>query len=121
MFINGVWCEADSKKTFEVTNPATGTGIAEIPDGGGSDTVRAIQAAHDAFGGWSQMTAYQRSGILYKAHGLMSKERENIARTMTAEQGKPLRAAMNEVQYGSDFLLWDAEEAKSVYGERQFS
>ena len=117
MFINGVWCEADSKKTFEVTNPATGTGIAEIPDGGGSDTVRAIQAAHDAFAGWSQMTAYQRSGILYKAHGLMSKERENIARTMTAEQGKPLRAAMNEVQYGSDFLLWYAEEAKRVYGE----
>ena len=117
MFINGEWCAADSGKTFEVTNPANGEKIADIPDGGQVDAARAIKAAYDAFAGWSGMTAYERSRILYKAYELMSERKEDIARTMTTEQGKPLRAAMNEVQYGADFLLWYAEEAKRVYGE----
>jgi succinate-semialdehyde dehydrogenase/glutarate-semialdehyde dehydrogenase len=115
MFINGKWCAADSGKTFEVTNPANGEKIADIPDGGQVDAARAIKAAYDAFAGWSGMTAYERSRILYKAYELMSERKEDIARTMTTEQGKPLRAAMNEVQYGADFLLWYAEEAKRIY------
>tara|TARA_Y100001936_G_scaffold213703_1_gene222866 strand:- start:1188 stop:2615 length:1428 start_codon:yes stop_codon:yes gene_type:complete len=117
MFINGSWCAADNGKTFQVNNPATGEWIADVPDGGQPEARRAIQAAHDAFDEWGGMTAYQRSRILYKAYELMSKSREAIARTMTIEQGKPLRAAMNEVQYGADFLLWYAEEAKRIYGE----
>jgi succinate-semialdehyde dehydrogenase/glutarate-semialdehyde dehydrogenase len=117
MFINGEWCAAAGGQTFEVTNPANGEKITDVPDGGQADAARAIQAAHNAFAGWSGMTAYERSRILYKAYELMSKRKEDIARTMTTEQGKPLRAAMNEVQYGADFLLWYAEEAKRVYGE----
>ena len=117
MFINGEWCEAAGGKTFEVTNPATGEKIADVADGGQADAARAIDAAHEAFAGWSGMTAYDRSRILYKAWELMSARQADIARIMTQEQGKPLRAAMNEVRYGADFLLWYAEEAKRVYGE----
>ena len=117
MFINGAWCEAAGGKTFEVTNPATGEKIADVADGGRADAARAIDAAHEAFTGWSGMTAYDRSRILYKAWELMSARQADIARIMTQEQGKPLRAAMNEVRYGADFLLWYAEEAKRVYGE----
>ena len=117
MFINGEWCQAESGKKFGVINPATGEGIEDVADGGQVEAKRAIQAAHSAFGDWSSMTAYERSEILYKAYKLMSTRREEIARTMTVEQGKPLRAAMNEVKYGADFLLWYAEEAKRVYGE----
>ncbi len=117
MFINVEWCQSESGKKFGVINPATGEGIAEVADGGQVEAKRAIQAAHSAFGDWSSMTAYERSEILYKAYKLMSTRREEIARTMTVEQGKPLRAAMNEVKYGADFLLWYAEEAKRVYGE----
>ena len=117
MFINGEWCQAESGKKFGVINPATGEGIGDVADGGQVEAKRAIQAAHSAFGDWSSMTAYERSEILYKAYKLMSTRREEIARTMTVEQGKPLRAAMNEVKYGADFLLWYAEEAKRVYGE----
>ncbi len=96
MFINSEWCAAVSGKTFDVTNPANGEKIADVPDGGQADAEGAIQAAHDAFAGWSGMTAYERSRILYKAYELMSARKEDIARTMTTEQGKPLRAAMNE-------------------------
>ena len=117
MFINGEWCQAESGKKFGVINPATGEGIGDVADGGQVEAKRAIQAAHSAFGDWSSMTAYERSEILYKAYKLMSTRREEIARTMTVEQGKPLRSAMNEVKYGADFLLWYAEEAKRVYGE----
>ncbi len=115
MYIDGQW--AKTKGTFEVLNPATGEKIADVPDGGRDDAVTAIAAAHRAFPAWSNLTAYQRSAYLYRAYQIMMERKEDLARTMTEEQGKPLRAARNEVQYGADFLLWYAEEAKRVYGE----
>src|SRR5690606_2495339 len=117
MYINGAWEQAEGGKTFAVTNPATGEEIAQVPDGGKAETVRAIDAAHAAFPGWAGLTAYQRSDYLYRAWRLMLERKEELAQTMTREQGKPIRAARNEVQYGADFLLWYAEEAKRVYGE----
>ena len=117
MFINGEWCAAVSGKNFDVINPATGERITEVADGGKEEARRAIAAANDAFRDWSAQTAYERSRILYQAWELMNKRREEIARTMTEEQGKPLRAAMNEVRYGADFFLWYAEEAKRVFGK----
>ena len=53
---------------------------------------------------------------MYRAHAIMTARAEELAELMTREQGKPLRAARNEVSYGADFLLWFAEEAKRVYG-----
>ena len=116
MYINGQWI-TDTGKTFDVYNPATGEKIGQVADGGTRETAAAIAAAHDAFKTWSQTTAYQRSRYLYDAYGIMMENKEHLARTMTQEQGKPLQAARNEVQYGADFLLWFAEEAKRVYGE----
>ena len=78
---------------------------------------RAIESAGRAFQTWSRLMAYQRSNYLYDAHRLMIERREQLARVMAEEQGKPLKAARNEVQYGADFLLWYAEEAKRIYGE----
>ena len=117
MYINGAWEQAESGAVFPVTNPATGEKIADVPDGGRAETVRAIDAAHAAFRGWAGLTAYRRSEFLYRAWTLMLERKEHLAQTMTREQGKPIRAARNEVQYGADFLLWYAEEAKRVYGE----
>lgn len=117
MYIDGEWRQAANGKTFEVTNPATGEVIGEVADGGREEAFAAVAAADKAFASWSRLTAYQRSEHLYKAWSLMIERKEQLARTMTAEQGKPLRAARNEVQYGADFLLWYAEEAKRVYGE----
>jgi succinate-semialdehyde dehydrogenase/glutarate-semialdehyde dehydrogenase len=117
MFINGEWCAAASGATFEVTNPATGETIATVPDGRRADAARAIAAADAAFAAWAGETAYRRSAILHRAWQLMSERKEELARTMTREQGKPLRASLNEIQYGADFLLWYGEEAKRVYGE----
>jgi succinate-semialdehyde dehydrogenase/glutarate-semialdehyde dehydrogenase len=63
------------------------------------------------------MTAFERANILRKAYDLMVAAKEDLARTMTTEQGKPLRAARIECQYAADFLLWFSEEAKRIYGD----
>ncbi|MHA1569364.1 MAG: NAD-dependent succinate-semialdehyde dehydrogenase [Alphaproteobacteria bacterium] len=117
MFIGGNWCAAAGGRTFDVFNPATGEKIGAVADGGKDDAARAIGAAREAFASWSATTAYQRAALLYKAHEIMVARKEDLARQMTVEQGKPLRMARNEVQYGADFLLWYAEEAKRVNGE----
>ena len=117
MYIDGEWREASGGHNFEVLNPADGSVIASVPDGGAEEATRAIQAAEQAFPAWSRTTAYQRAEILQKAHRLMLERKEDLARTMTEEQGKPIRAARIEVQYGADFLLWFAEEAKRVNGQ----
>lgn len=117
MFIAGDWVQAASGATFDSVNPATGEVIDAVADGGFDDAVRAIEAAQAAFPAWSATTAYQRSRLLYRAWELMMARKEALARLMTTEQGKPLKAARNEVQYAADFLLWYAEEAKRVYGE----
>ena len=117
MFINGEWRDAAGGKSFDVFNPADGSVISQVPDGGAEDARAAIEAADAAFPIWSRSTAYARADMLMKAHRLMMERQEELARTMTEEQGKPLRAARTEVKYGADFLQWFAEEAKRVNGE----
>jgi succinate-semialdehyde dehydrogenase / glutarate-semialdehyde dehydrogenase len=117
MYINGEWVNANDGSTFDVLNPSNGDKIGEAANGDGNDAQKAIDSARHAFGRWSCLTAYQRSDYLYKAYELMMEHREHLARVMTEEQGKPLKASRGEIQYGADFLLWYAEEAKRVYGE----
>ena len=88
-----------------------------MAEGDRSHAVDAIEAAATALPDWSASTAYQRAAILLKAHQLMIASKQSLAELMTREQGKPLKAALNEVQYAADFLLWFAEESKRVYGE----
>ena len=114
-YIDGSWIESDN--TFVVTNPATGEEIGRVADGGAAEAVAAVDAAHGAFPSWSALTAYQRSDFLAAAWRLMTERSELLAQVMTSEQGKPIKAARNEVKYAADFLLWYAEEAKRIYGE----
>jgi succinate-semialdehyde dehydrogenase/glutarate-semialdehyde dehydrogenase len=113
-FIDGLWIE--SPTTFEVTNPADGSIIAEVADLGASETLIAIQAAHRAFPAWAARTAKERGAILRKWSDLMLAHAEALARLMTAEQGKPLAESRGEVAYGASFIDWFADEAKRAYG-----
>lgn len=117
MYINGEWRAALGGGQFEVSNPATGEVIETVPDGGHADTLAAIEAADAAFAGWAGRTAFERAEILERAYVLMVERKELLARTLTAEQGKPLRASRIEVQYAADFLRWFAGEATRVVGE----
>ena len=115
MYINGQWHSREL--TFPVFNPANGEQIGEVADGSRDDARDAIDAAAAALPAWSATTAYERSEKLYAAHRLMMERRPALAELMTREQGKPLKASLNEVKYAADFLLWFAEEAKRIYGE----
>ncbi len=117
LFIDGKWETASSGRTFDSCNPANGEKLGEAADADRSDAERAVRAAQEAFGGWSRTTVYERSALLYEAWRIMMARRDELAELMTAEQGKPLRMARNEVGYAADFLLWFAEEAKRSYGE----
>jgi|TARA_B100001750_G_scaffold230162_1_gene226324 succinate-semialdehyde dehydrogenase/glutarate-semialdehyde dehydrogenase len=117
VFIDGKWVDAHSGKSFDVTNPATGEVLGSVPAGASEDAVAAVDAAHASFSEWSNTTPYERSRLLYRAWELMNERSEELAELMTAEQGKPLKAARAEVKYAADFLIWFAEEAKRVTGE----
>lgn len=113
--INGAWYKGNSR--FDVTNPATGEKLADVANLGAIETEAAIAVANSAWQGWKQKTAKERSIILRRWFDLLMQNQDDLARLMTAEQGKPLAEAQGEVAYGASFVEWFAEEAKRVNGE----
>jgi succinate-semialdehyde dehydrogenase / glutarate-semialdehyde dehydrogenase len=116
-YIAGGWCEADSGKRFSVTNPATGEVLADVPEMGAAETRRAIDAAKAAWPDWRRKTAKDRAIVLRKWYELMMANLGDLARIMTAEQGKPLAESEGEIGYAASFIEWFAEEGKRVYGD----
>ncbi len=116
-WVDGRWIVADSGDTFAVSNPADGAEIARVPELGTAETRRAVAAAEAALPAWRATTAGQRGAILRRWYELMLEHAEDLARLMTAEQGKPLAESRGEVAYGASFVEWFAEEAKRVYGD----
>jgi succinate-semialdehyde dehydrogenase/glutarate-semialdehyde dehydrogenase len=113
--IAGQWVQGSA--TIAVTNPATGAVIGQVPRLGAQHTRGAIEAARDAWPAWRRRTAAERAAILSRWHALVMDNQEDLARIMTAEQGKPLTEARGEIAYAASFIQWFAEEARRVYGE----
>ncbi|MFC7411342.1 NAD-dependent succinate-semialdehyde dehydrogenase [Hydrogenophaga atypica] len=113
--IDGKDVAGDSR--FDVTDPATGLKIADVANVGAKDALDAIQAADAAWSVWRATTAKHRHGVLLKWFQLLVSHAEDLARIMTAEQGKPFAEAKGEVAYAASFVEWFAEEAKRVNGE----
>lgn len=116
MYCNGEWIGSDNP-VLEVTNPATGEVIATVPFGGKREAQLAIDAASDAFPHWAALSAYERGDLIRAWYDLVKEHEMELANIMTAEQGKPLKEALGEIQYANGFLSWYAEEGKRVYGE----
>ena len=116
-YIDGAWAKADTGATFPVTNPANGEELGTVPQMGRAETARAIAAAEAALPAWRAKTAKERAVILRRWYDLVMENQEDLARLMTAEQGKPLAEAMGEIVYGASFIEWFAEEGKRLYGD----
>ena len=116
-FIDGQWVDADSGETFAVENPATGETVADVACCGAAETRRAIEAAARAFEHWRHTTVKERAALLRRWFDLMMENQEDLARILTAEQGKPLAESRGEIAYGANYVEWFAEEAKRVYGD----
>ena len=113
--VNGKWVKG--KQRFDVLDPATGRKLADVADLGAKETKAAIDAANAAWPAWRAVTAKKRHAILMKWFQLLMAHRDDLARIMTAEQGKPYLEAKGEVVYGASFVEWFAEEAKRANGE----
>jgi len=116
-FIGGAWVGADSGKTIDVTNPATGEVIGTVPACGTAETNRAIDAAADAFDGLAGMALLERVGLLWKLHDALMDNQKSLAELLTVEMGKPLAEAMGEIGIGAQYVRWFAEEVRRAKGE----
>ncbi len=116
-FINGEWVDAVDAKTFAVENPSTAQLLASVANLGGEETQRAVVSAHQAMERWQAVTAKEKSVLLRKWFDLVMAHQEDLAILMTAEQGKVIREAREEVAYGASYIEWFAEEAKRIYGD----
>ncbi|HEV8661523.1 MAG TPA: NAD-dependent succinate-semialdehyde dehydrogenase [Candidatus Methylomirabilis sp.] len=117
MYIEGKWVDAHGGRTFAVRDPATGAHVADIADGRGAETRRAIEAAHRAFAGWAATPAKQRGELLRKVQALLQERVDEIARLVVLENGKPFAEAKGEVGFSLGYFGWFAEEARRAYGE----
>jgi succinate-semialdehyde dehydrogenase/glutarate-semialdehyde dehydrogenase len=113
-FIDGVW---EGEARTPVHNPADGALVGRVCDIGEDGTRRAVVAAHRAFADWRLWTAAERAAVLWRWHAAVLETREDLARILTAEQGKPLEEALGEVAYAASYIAWYAEEARRLYGE----
>ncbi|MBV7410846.1 NAD-dependent succinate-semialdehyde dehydrogenase [Maritimibacter sp. DP1N21-5] len=111
-YIGGKWCAASDGATFNVTDPATGAFLGEVAQMNASDATGAVDAAQAAFAGWSMMLPQERSAILRRWFDLMLMHKEDLARIMVLEQGKPISEARGEIDYAASFVEFYAEEAK---------
>ncbi len=116
LYIDGRWVGAKSGRTFDVVNPATRQVIANVPDGGPDEAKTAVDAAAVAFVNWSRLPGIDRGRILAKTYQLMMNRRDDLARLVTRENGKPFEEARKEVTFAAGYFSWFAEEARRVYG-----
>ncbi|MCJ7842782.1 NAD-dependent succinate-semialdehyde dehydrogenase [Lederbergia sp. NSJ-179] len=101
---------------IQVTNPATGERVAEVNIQSDEEIKEAINRGHHAFQTWSKIDAHERSRLIRAWSAKVQEHKEELAKLMTLENGKPLNEARGEIDYSTDYLDWYAEEAKRIYG-----
>ncbi|MFD1928430.1 NAD-dependent succinate-semialdehyde dehydrogenase [Sporosarcina siberiensis] len=116
MIINGEEVGHDLPRV-DVHNPATGDVFASVPLGGTDEAIRAVDSAYNAFEKWSSLSTYERSDLIRNWYDLIKEHTDELAKTMTEEQGKPFLEAKGEINYANGFISWYAEEGKRIYGE----
>ncbi|HKQ38689.1 MAG TPA: NAD-dependent succinate-semialdehyde dehydrogenase [Verrucomicrobiae bacterium] len=114
LYLNGNWVE--TRETINVVNPATGEPFAAMSVVGRAEIVKAIERAHEAFLLWRKQTGKARGEYLQKIANELERRKDEVARTITMENGKPLPQSMAELNLSIDHLRWFAEEARRTYG-----
>jgi acyl-CoA reductase-like NAD-dependent aldehyde dehydrogenase len=117
MFVDGAWVDAASGETLTSFSPATGEAIGEVPQGDRDDARRAIAAAGRAAEGWGRATAFERAAAMHRVADVVEGRRDDLARTLTLDQGKPLHAeAYDEVDELVTYWRNAAEDGKRLEG-----
>ncbi len=113
-YVGGAWTAGGAHGFVDVTNPADGSRVGAVPALSAADTQAAIEAAHSAFAPWSAALPQARAALLRRWFELIAAARDDLARLMVEEQGKPLSEALGEIDYAASFVEFYAEEAKRL-------
>jgi succinate-semialdehyde dehydrogenase / glutarate-semialdehyde dehydrogenase len=116
-FIDGQWRAAADGARFAVTDPATGTIIAQVADSSPADARAATDAAARALPAWRDLLPKERATILHKWNALILANQDALGALISLEQGKPLVEGRGEVAYGASYVAWFADEATRIYGD----
>jgi acyl-CoA reductase-like NAD-dependent aldehyde dehydrogenase len=117
MFVDGKWAESEDGSVFEAHSPSTGEVIGTVSQGTREDARRAIAAAGDAWRDWAARSAFDRAAALRRVAEVVGERREDLARTLTLDQGKPLRAeAHDEVDELVTYFDMAAADATRLEG-----
>lgn len=114
--INGKWCDANNRNTWQVINPATEEVVATVPYGDDRDCNAAIEAAVNAFPSWSNLSSWTRADILKKTAEIIRENVIDFGRETILESGKPKAEAEGEWKVAANLFEWYAEEGKRSYG-----
>ena len=116
-YIDGTWVASESGNTYEISNPASkSTIVGEFQTSGEKDALRAVAAAQKALPGWSDTPAPVRAGVLFRAIEIMRQRGDDIARTITIEEGKPLADAQGEIKRAMNIMEYAAGEGRRMFG-----
>jgi alpha-ketoglutaric semialdehyde dehydrogenase len=116
-YIGGQWLESESGRTYQITNPAHKSSVVgQFQVSTPEDALRAAAAAQEALQGWADTPAPVRAQVLYRALDIMGQRADEIARTITVEEGKPLADAHGEVKRAMNIIGYAAGEGRRMFG-----
>ncbi len=115
-FVDGRWTSSQSGETFVADSPATGEAIAEVPLGARDDARLAIGAANRAADAWARLTPFERAAPLHRVADVVEQRRDELAHTLTLDQGKPIAEARDEVEELVQYWRNAAEDGKRLEG-----
>ncbi|GIS95351.1 MAG: aldehyde dehydrogenase [Dehalococcoidia bacterium] len=116
-YIGGKWVESVTGRTYPVHNPAhTDQLVGEFQTSGADDTLHAVAAAKDGLKIWANTPAPARANIMYKALDIMGRRAEELAETITVEEGKPISDARAEVKRAMAIMEYAAGEGRRMFG-----
>jgi acyl-CoA reductase-like NAD-dependent aldehyde dehydrogenase len=116
-YIGGQWIESVTGRTYQVHNPARIDQIVgEFQTSGAEDALRAVAAAKEGLVVWANTTAPARASVIYKALEIMGRRADEIARTITLEEGKPIGDAHGEVKRAMNIMEYAAGEGRRMFG-----
>jgi acyl-CoA reductase-like NAD-dependent aldehyde dehydrogenase len=117
LWIDGRWTDAEGGATFEATSPSTGEVIATVAEGTRADAQAAIDSARTAWPAWSALSSFDRAAAMERVAAAIDSRRDDLARTLTLDQGKPLRAeAHEEVEELIAYFTMAAADARRMEG-----
>src|SRR5919202_1101211 len=116
LFVGGAWGGGAGGRSAPVVSPVTEQPLGEVPHAAAADTEAAIDAAARGLVAWRSRTAFERADALHAIADEMIRRKDEAARMISSETGKPLVQAEREWGLSSDQFRWYAEEARRIYG-----